>query len=85
MSNQLINPRPSVAGRALRASLRSIGVHPNDRERVHFDLRGRSALCIATNHGSLDVGVPTGVFASELTVPYYGFLDAGMRVDVALE
>ncbi|MCW2757773.1 MAG: putative sulfatase, partial [Nocardioidaceae bacterium] len=26
---------------------------------------------------------PTGVFASELTVPYYYFLDAGMYVDVA--
>ena len=31
----------------------------------------------------LDVGVPTGVFGSELTVPYYVFLDAGMQVDVA--
>jgi putative intracellular protease/amidase len=38
---------------------------------------------IATNHGTLDVGKPTGVFASEMTVPYYGFLDAGMDVDVA--
>ena len=26
---------------------------------------------IATNHGTLDIGKPTGVFASELTVPYY--------------
>ena len=31
----------------------------------------------------LDIGVATGVFASELTVPYYVFLDAGMQVDVA--
>ena len=31
----------------------------------------------------LDIGKPTGVFASELTVPYYAFLDAGMEVDVA--
>jgi putative intracellular protease/amidase len=36
-----------------------------------------------TNHGVLDVGKPTGVFASEMTVPYYAFLDAGMDVDVA--
>ena len=36
-----------------------------------------------TNHGTLDIGKPTGVFASELTVPYYAFLDAGMDVDVA--
>jgi putative intracellular protease/amidase len=46
-------------------------------------MTGTSALCIATNHGVLDIGVATGVFGSELTVPYYVFLDAGMRVDVA--
>ena len=45
--------------------------------------RDASALCIATNHGVLDIGVATGVFGSELTVPYYCFLDAGMQVDVA--
>ena len=38
---------------------------------------------IATNAGVLDIGKPTGVFASEMTVPYYAFLDAGMSVDVA--
>ena len=38
---------------------------------------------IATNVGVLVVGKPTGVFASELTVPYYAFVDAGMQVDVA--
>ena len=38
---------------------------------------------MATNHGVLDIGKPTGVFAVELTVPYYLFLDAGMDVDVA--
>jgi putative intracellular protease/amidase len=31
----------------------------------------------------MDIGKPTGVFASEMTVPYYAFLDAGMNVDVA--
>jgi len=31
----------------------------------------------------LDIGVATGVFGSELTVPYYVFLDAGRTVDVA--
>ena len=31
----------------------------------------------------LDIGKPTGVFASEMTAPYYVFLDAGMDVDVA--
>ena len=28
-------------------------------------------------------GEPTGVMASEFTHPYYGFLDAGMQVDMA--
>jgi putative intracellular protease/amidase len=83
MSDRLINPRPSAVNRAGRALLRQIGVHPNDRETARFDLAGASALCIATNHGVLDVGVPTGVYGSELTVPYYAFLDAGLRVDVA--
>ena len=46
-------------------------------------MSGTRALCIATNHGVLDLGVPTGVFASELTVPYYLFLDSGMVTDVA--
>ena len=28
-------------------------------------------------------GNATGVFSSEMTIPYYEFLDAGMEVDVA--
>jgi putative intracellular protease/amidase len=83
MTDRVLDPRPSLAGRAGRSLLRALGVHPDDREAESLDLAGRSALCIATNHGVLDVGVPTGVFASELTVPYYAFLDAGMRVDIA--
>lgn len=83
MTTRLIASRPSLPARAGRALLRRVGVHPDGRRARPLELRGRSALCIATNHGSLDVGVPTGVFASELTVPYYAFLDAGMRVDVA--
>jgi arylsulfatase A-like enzyme/putative intracellular protease/amidase len=69
--------------RALRAALRRLGLHPEDREEIDVDLTGRRALVIATNHGVLDIGQPTGVFASEMTVPYYAFLDAGMTVDVA--
>ncbi len=69
--------------RALRKLLQRAGVHPEDPESIDVDLTGRRALVIATNHGVLDVGKPTGVFASELTVPYYAFLDAGMDVDVA--
>ena len=69
--------------RAVRAALRRLGLHPDDPETIDVDLLGRRALVVATNHGVLDIGKPTGVFASELTVPYYAFLDAGMRVEVA--
>jgi arylsulfatase A-like enzyme/putative intracellular protease/amidase len=69
--------------RALRKVLQRAGLHPDDTETIDVDLTGHRALVIATNHGTLDIGKPTGVYASELTVPYYAFLDAGMDVDVA--
>jgi putative intracellular protease/amidase len=75
--------KPSVPRLASRRLLQKFGVHPDDRDAVTLDMKGTKALCIATNHGVLDIGVATGVFASELTVPYYVFLDAGMRTDVA--
>ena len=74
---------PRLPARVLRSTLQRIGMHPDDPEAVQFDLSGRRALVIATNHGELGNGKPTGVFASEMTVPYYAFLDAGMNVDVA--
>jgi arylsulfatase A-like enzyme/putative intracellular protease/amidase len=74
---------PPPPARVLRRLLQRIGMHPDDPDAVALDLRGRRALVVATNHGSLDVGKPTGVFGSELTVPYYEFLDAGMAVDIA--
>jgi putative intracellular protease/amidase len=83
MSERTHAARPSVPKLASRRLLQKFGVHPRDREAVTFDLRGTKALCIATNHGVLDIGVATGVFASELTVPYYAFRDAGMQVEVA--
>ncbi len=83
MTEKLIDPNPSLAGRAGRWMLQRLGTHPEDDRAERFDLAGARALCIATNHGVLDVGVPTGVFASELTVPYYLFKDAGMQVDLA--
>ena len=83
MSDRSLKTRPSMARLAGRKLLQQLGVHPDDRDAVTLDLRGRKALCIATNHGVLDLGVATGVFASELTVPYYAFLDAGMQVDLA--
>ena len=74
-------PRPALA---LRRVLQRLGMHPDDPVTEPLPARpGRRALVIATNHGVLDVGKPTGVFASELTVPYYAFRDAGMAVDVA--
>jgi len=49
-----------------------------------FDLGGRKALIITTSWRVLgDTGKKTGVYASEMTVPYYEFLDAKMQVDVA--
>lgn len=69
--------------RAVRKLLQRAGLHPDDTETIDVDLTGRRALVIATNHGVLDIGKATGVFSSELTVPYYAFLDAGMEVDVA--
>lgn len=83
MSDRLLASQPSLSGRLGRHLLQRLGLHPAEREEAALDLRGARALVVATNHGVLDVGVPTGVFASELTVPYYAFLDAGMTVDVA--
>ncbi len=69
--------------RALRKVLQRLGMHPEDTETTDADGAGRRALIVATNHGVLDIGKPTGVFASEMTVPYYAFADAGMSVDIA--
>ena len=49
-----------------------------------FNLGGRRALIVTTSHDTLgDTGRATGVYASEMTVPYYQFLDANMQVDIA--
>jgi len=74
---------PPPPARLVRKLLQKAGMHPDDEVTVDFDLPGRRALVVATNAGVLDIGKPTGVFASEMTVPYYAFLDAGMDVDVA--
>jgi putative intracellular protease/amidase len=58
-------------------------MHPEDTSTFDGDLRGRRALVVCTNHATLDIGKATGVYASEMTVPYYAFADAGMAVDVA--
>jgi len=78
-------PRSSVPppARLARRALQRAGLHRDHEPSQSFDLTGRRALVIATNHGTLGIGRPTGVFASELTVPYYEFVDAGMDVTVA--
>jgi putative intracellular protease/amidase len=86
MADRGLTGRPSAPKLASRHLLQQFGIHPKDREAgalKKLSMRGTKALCVATNHGVLDIGVATGVFASELTVPYYVFLDAGMQVDVA--
>ena len=75
--------RAAPVTRLIRLIARRLGYHPDDPNPAHFDLTGRKALVVATNHGALDIGRPTGVFASELTSAYYAFVDAGMTVDVA--
>ncbi len=72
---------------ALPTILHSAGLHPAyDGE--SYELSGKKALIVCTSHSVLNApgqqsGKPTGVFGSELTVPYYDFQDAGMQVDVA--
>jgi putative intracellular protease/amidase len=83
LPSRLALRRPSVPGLAGRRLLQLLGLHPEDREAAPLQAPGLRALCVATSHGELDVGVATGVFASELTVPYYLFLDAGVQVDLA--
>lgn len=68
--------------------LHQAGLHPEYAGAQDFDLTDKKALIITTSHGVLnapgeDSGRKTGVFASEMTIPYYEFLDAGMQVDIA--
>lgn len=63
--------------------LNGLGFHRHyDLPKMQLD--GRRALVVTTSRATLgDSGKPTGVFASEMTVPYYAFADAGMTVDIA--
>jgi putative intracellular protease/amidase len=68
---------------ALPKVLNCLGLHPHYEGR-RFNLVGKRALVIATSHDTLgETGKATGVYASEMTWPYYEFLDANMQVDVA--
>ena len=73
---------------ALPTILHKAGLHAAYAESKEYDLKGKKALIITTSHDVLNApgettGNRTGVMASEMTVPYYEFLDAGMEVDVA--
>lgn len=68
--------------------LHQAGLHPAYAASQEYNLSGKKALIVTTSHGLLNAvgettGSPTGVFGSEMTVPYYEFQDAGMEVDVA--
>jgi len=72
---------------ALPTILHKAGLHPS-YDGATTELLGKRALIITTSHGVLNApdeikGDATGVFASELTHPYYTFTDGGMKVDVA--
>jgi putative intracellular protease/amidase len=67
----------------LRPILAAMGLHRHYTI-PDFDLKGRRALVVCTNHNRLDPKKrPTGAFGSEFTVPYYAFINAGMEVDMA--
>jgi len=67
----------------LPATLRALGLHARYRG-PHYRLPGKRALIVTTSQAILEpLSKPTGVFGSEMTAPYYAFLDAGMSVDIA--
>jgi putative intracellular protease/amidase len=63
--------------------LTGLGLHPH-YDVPEMDLSGKRALIVTTSHDTLgESGKATGVFASEMTAPYYAFLNTGMEVDIA--
>ena len=72
---------------SLPALLNNAGLHPKfDSKKYNFT--NKRAVIISTSHSTLNkpgekTGKLTGVFASELTVPYYEFTDSGFEVDIA--
>jgi ribonuclease Z len=75
------------SGRAIEydesGALMQPSIHPEYSGRT-FDLDGARALIVTTSVSTLgEGGATTGVFASEMTAPYYEFMDAGIEVDIA--
>lgn len=63
--------------------LNKIGLHPHFKGEA-YNLLGKKVLMVTTSHDTLgDTGKKIGVYASEMTVPYYRFLEADMTVDLA--
>lgn len=63
--------------------LQSFGYHP-DYAKVSYSFKNKKALIVTTSHGVLgETGKATGVYPSEMTIPYYEFLDVGLYVDIA--
>tara|TARA_X000001036_G_scaffold407577_1_gene417101 strand:+ start:512 stop:1303 length:792 start_codon:yes stop_codon:yes gene_type:complete len=76
-----------VIALSLPTLLQLAGLHPNFESKP-INLEGKHALIIATNHSVLNApgetdGKPTGVFLSELSVPYYDFVKSGIKVEIA--
>lgn len=68
---------------ALPKILGLLGFHP-DYKRKNYNFSNKKALIITTSHDTLiKSGKPTGVYASEMTVPYYEFKESGIEVDLA--
>lgn len=93
MKNKLLIAFGAVAlgavllGLSLPTIVHRLGLHPT-YEGETYELERLRALVITTSHAVLNApgeteGAPTGVMASEFTHPYYGFLNAGMEVDMA--
>ena len=73
---------------ALPTIMHSLGLHPEYTGGTHQLPAGKRALIVTTSHGVLNApgettGEATGIAISELTHPYYSYLDAGMKIDVA--
>jgi putative intracellular protease/amidase len=73
---------------ALPTIMHSLGLHPEYTGETHHLPAGKRALIVTTSHGVLNApgettGEATGIAISELTHPYYSYLDAGMKIDVA--
>ena len=63
--------------------LTGLGLHPH-YDVPAMDLSGKRALIVTTSQATMgEGGEVTGVAASEMTAPYYAFLDSGMDVDLA--